>query len=386
MATFIYRVNDNTTITGVTIGQGFSGTLTIPSTVKYIASDAFSNLSSITSLDLTVATSLDWIGDRAFDRCTGLTTLNFTGATALTEIGVRAFSRCTGLTSVNFTGATTLMSINNYAFTGCTSLTTLNFTGATALTDIGGNAFKDCTSLPNSLYIPSSVTNISGAFDARITIIRTANSNTCFVAGTPVNTDQGLIPIEQLDHTVNTIDGQPIVAITKITSTDTYLISIPKDHLGPNMPSQEITISQLHKVLYNGVMTRAKELPRVSKVNYDGQPLYNVLLDAYGTMTVNNLTVETLHPTNNVAVLYKHITTNNLNGLERNKLIQAFNTRLALGDDLRKAFFENIVLVIMLDVLLEPKCNVKVTPYSLLKAFVPQYWPIKVVEQPLAIC
>jgi hypothetical protein len=213
-----------------------------------------------------------------------------------------------------------------------------------------------------------------------------ANSNICFVAGTPVKTDQGLIPIEQLDHTVNTIDGQHIVAITKITSTDSYLIRIPKDHLGENAPDTETIISQLHKVLYNGVMTRAKQIPGVSKVDYDGQPLYNVLLDTYGTMIVNNLTVETLHPQANVAVLYKHITTNNLSDVERDKMIKVFNKRLALGDDLRKAFFENIVLIIMLDILLEPKCDVEVTQYSLLKAFVPQCCPVKLVEQPLALC
>jgi hypothetical protein len=232
---------------------------------------------------------------------------------------------------------------------------------------------------------PSINTNRTLTFNLEVTS-GGANSNICFVAGTPVKTDQGLIPIEQLDHTVNTIDGQHIVAITKITSTDSYLIRIPKDHLGENAPDTETIISQLHKVLYNGVMTRAKHLPGVSKVDYDGQPLYNVLLDTYGTMIVNNLTVETLHPQANVAVLYKHITTNNLSDVERDKMIKVFNKRLALGDDLRKAFFENIVLIIMLDILLEPKCDVEVTQYSLLKAFVPQCCLVKLVEQPLALC
>lgn len=250
-----------------------------------------------------------------------------------------------------------------------------NATGITANGNTGAGNLRASFS---SVYVDISIT--SSGFSSG-----GANSNTCFVAGTPVNTDQGIIPIEQLDHVVNTMDGRSIVAISKITSTDSYLIHIPKDLLGPNMPSQEITISQLHKVLYNGVMTRAKEIYGVSKVAYDGQPLYNVLLETYGTMTVNNLTVETLHPQTNVAILYKHITTNNLCDLERHKLIQVFNKRLALGDDLRKAFFENIVLVIMLDVLLEPKCNVEVTPYSVMKAFVPQCCHVKLVEQSLGI-
>lgn len=203
-------------------------------------------------------------------------------------------------------------------------------------------------------------------------VVQAVTSNTCFAAGTPVNTDQGTVPIEELDHQFHTINNQPIVAVTKITSTDSYLIHIPKDLLGPNIPSQDTTISQLHKVLYNGVMTRAKELPGITKLAYNGQPLYNVLLDSYNKMTVNNLTVETLHPQANVAVLYKHITTNNLTDVERIKLINAFNTRIELTDGLRKAFFENIVLIIMLDILSKPEPSVKVTPYSVLRAFVPQ--------------
>ena len=197
-------------------------------------------------------------------------------------------------------------------------------------------------------------------------------SNTCFVAGTPVNTDQGLIPIDQLDHHINTISGQSIVAISKITSTDSHLIFLKAHCLGPNQPSQDTTVSKLHKIMYNGTMFPAQNLPNVEQIPYDGQPLYNVLLENYSTMTVNNLTVETLHPRSNVAVLYKYITTNNIDAAEKNKLIGLLNTKLDKTNNLRKAFFSNIVTVIMLNLLTEPKEeHVKVTPYSLIQAFLP---------------
>jgi ornithine carbamoyltransferase len=43
---------------------------------------------------------------------------------------------------------------------------------------------------------------------------------------------------------------------------------------------------------------------KVTKVNYTGEVLYNVLLANYGRVVVNNLLCETLHPDNQVAQLY----------------------------------------------------------------------------------
>ena len=36
---------------------------------------------------------------------------------------------------------------------------------------------------------------------------------------------------------------------------------------------------------------------KIYKINYDNQPMYNILLEQYDTMIVNNLIVETLYPT-----------------------------------------------------------------------------------------
>jgi ornithine carbamoyltransferase len=43
---------------------------------------------------------------------------------------------------------------------------------------------------------------------------------------------------------------------------------------------------------------------KVKKVKYSGEILYNVLLAEYGTINVNNLMCETLHPDNIIAKLY----------------------------------------------------------------------------------
>jgi hypothetical protein len=177
------------------------------------------------------------------------------------------------------------------------------------------------------------------------------NSMVCFVAGTPVNTDQGLVPIEQIDYRFHTINNEPIVAITQTRSTENQLIYIPKNALGPEQPSQDTISSLSHKVLYNRVMTRAVNLPGVKMIPYEGQILYNVLMNNYSKMTVNNLTVETLDPRNDVAIIYKHIVTNNLSELEKDNLIQIYNERMDLQNQIKKEYVSSIVYTIMLKIL-----------------------------------
>jgi hypothetical protein len=133
-------------------------------------------------------------------------------------------------------------------------------------------------------------------------------SNICFIAGTPVTTDQGNIPIEKIDSAIHTIRNKKIVAITKTVTQDKYLVCFEKDALGKNIPSQRTTISKNHNLFYNGKMRMAKEFLKdfsnVVKVKYTGSVLYNVLLEEHDKMMVNNLICETLHPENGVAKVY----------------------------------------------------------------------------------
>ena len=66
-------------------------------------------------------------------------------------------------------------------------------------------------------------------------------------------------------------------------------------------------MSQEHKVYYQGKMRKAKTFlgnEKVLKVEYTGEILYNVLMEEYSQMRVNNLICETLHPNNIIAKLY----------------------------------------------------------------------------------
>ena len=74
-------------------------------------------------------------------------------------------------------------------------------------------------------------------------------------------------------------------------------------------------------------MIQSKEfvnvLDKVTLVPYNGEVLYNVLLNEHEKMQVNNLIVETLHPRHKVALLYCVL--NETNVSHHHKLITIFN-------------------------------------------------------------
>ena len=136
-------------------------------------------------------------------------------------------------------------------------------------------------------------------------------SDICFVAGTPITTNQGLISIENLNPNIHTIRNKKIIAITQSINCDKYLVCFEKDSLGKNIPSQKTTMSKNHCILHKGKMKQAKEFvykyDNIKKIKYSGEILYNVLLEEHEKMVVNNIICETLHPNNWVAKIYKDL-------------------------------------------------------------------------------
>jgi hypothetical protein len=124
----------------------------------------------------------------------------------------------------------------------------------------------------------------------------------CFLEGTPINTDQGIVAINKIIADFHTIDNKRIVAVTQTRDSNTFLVCFKKDSLGENVPSQDTITSRFHRVEYNGEMIKACDLmesvKNVVKVDYTGQLLYNILMEKHDKMIVNNLVCETLHPDN----------------------------------------------------------------------------------------
>jgi hypothetical protein len=133
-------------------------------------------------------------------------------------------------------------------------------------------------------------------------------SNTCFPANTPIVTDQGIIKISKIDPKKHTINKKKIIDITKTKTMNTFLICFEKNALGVNVPNKKTVMTKQHKILYKGILREAQwfvdKSNRVYKIPYKGEILYNVLLDSYSIISVNNLLCETLHPNNIIAKLY----------------------------------------------------------------------------------
>jgi hypothetical protein len=152
-------------------------------------------------------------------------------------------------------------------------------------------------------------------------------SNICFLSGTPVVTNQGIVAIDKLNPLVHTIRNKKIVAVTKTVTQDKSLICFEKDALGTNFPSERTVITKNHLIMHKGKMVQAKSLlglsDKIHKVAYNGEVLYNVLMEEHNRMIVNNLICETLHPENSIAKLYMVMM--NMNEQDKQSLIKYVN-------------------------------------------------------------
>jgi len=152
-------------------------------------------------------------------------------------------------------------------------------------------------------------------------------SNICFPAGTLIATNQGNVPIEKINPEIHTIRNKPIVGITRTVTQDKYAVCFEKDSLGCNIPSQKTVMTKTHCIWYNGKMRKAGGFignDNITKLTYNGEILYNVLMEEHDKMIVNNIICETLHPENDIAKLYKLC--KNLNSEERQQLVHNYNT------------------------------------------------------------
>jgi hypothetical protein len=135
-------------------GSGISS-ISIPSSVRVIESNAFKNCTSLSSISL--PSGLEELGSGAFYNCTGLSSVSI--PSGLDTLNSEVFRGCSGLNSVSI--PSNIESIGENAFYGCSSLTSVSISGASS---IGGKAFYGCVAL-NSITLSKSVLQIgSGAF------------------------------------------------------------------------------------------------------------------------------------------------------------------------------------------------------------------------------
>ena len=167
---------------------------TIPATITSIGDYAFSECTSLKSID--IPNSVTTIGDYAFFICTALSSINIPNS--VTNIGSLAFWACSSLMSLDIPSSVT--AIEGYAFAFCTSLTNAvipnsvicNYETLNDNDPYGSYGwFRGCSSL-TSVTIGQSIEVLSMAFwecpnITRVTclnenppIMRVSNNNHCF--------------------------------------------------------------------------------------------------------------------------------------------------------------------------------------------------------------
>ena len=132
----------------------------------------------------------------------------------------------------------------------------------------------------------------------------------CFIRDTPVKTDQGEVKIQEINTDIHTINSKKILAITKTKLDGDLLVRVEKNAFAEDCPNHSVVMSGNHKILYNNELIMAKDLAlnmpgKLNYMKYMGDTLYNVLMENHETMMVNNMVVETLHPENKIALLYR---------------------------------------------------------------------------------
>jgi hypothetical protein len=169
-------------------------------------------------------------------------------------------------------------------------------------------------------------------------------SDICFPGDTPIETDQGIMYIKDVDATKHTIGNEKIVAITQTISLDEYLVCFEKDALGENCPDKQTLISKNHKIEYKGRMIKAYKFmasfKNVYPVKYNGETLYNVLMENYGTVQINQLSCETLHPSNITAQMYILQKFDNLE--ELNAIVRKTHKKHDLNKKMKKLVLDSM--------------------------------------------
>ena len=195
----------------------------------------------------------------------------------------------------------------------------LTITGV-VLDDVEGIAFDNNGNLYAANNDDHNIIKIALGVSSEILVISSSSSSStqiiCFPANTPVTTDQGIVPIQELENGSYTINGNKVLGVVSSKSQSSIdMVLFKKNALGNNIPSQDTLMTRNHKVYYNNIPKEAISFtttafkvnksqlkclpsnPKPKVIQYT-EEVYNVMLDAGHKMKVNNMIVETLDPSN----------------------------------------------------------------------------------------
>lgn len=158
----------------------------------------------------------------------------------------------------------------------------------------------------------------------------------CFPRNTPILTDQGIVYIQNIRPGFHTIKRKEIIGISKSISNRQTLVCIEKHAFSYGLPSRTTYITHDHKLRngVNGRFIKAKHLlnsnRKIYETPYNGEILYNVIMNKHEQMNVNNMKCETLHPRNVIACVYSKYS--NYTRSAQNEIITRINRAIRRKD------------------------------------------------------
>jgi hypothetical protein len=132
--------------------------------------------------------------------------------------------------------------------------------------------------------------------------------NTGLPEKTRIVTDQGIIPIQNINIECHTIDNKKIIALIHTPLHNKFLVCFQKHSLSRNYPNGNTLMTGENRIEFRGMFIKSCKFvglfPNVTYVLYNGEVIYNIIISEHSKIIVNNLVCETIHPNNPIAKLY----------------------------------------------------------------------------------
>ena len=185
------------------IGTVTDEDIVIPSTynglpVMEIGNSAFSEYQFIRSVTFPI--TLELIGPGAFSNCSSLASIEI--PEGVTEIYQNAFSGCTRLETVTL--STSLKRIEVNVFSGCSSLTSIKI--PEGVTEIHQNAFSGCTKL-ETVILPETLESIGISAFAECEKLYEQDSGLAYAGNWLVGAKENIISVNVREGTQHIADG-----------------------------------------------------------------------------------------------------------------------------------------------------------------------------------
>ena len=347
-------------------GCGSLKSINIPPGVTSIRDSTFFNCYALTSI--TIPPSVTSIGASAFKNCSALENIYFYGniptlgtdcflgtastntayymnsatdTTTLTPlfsnvVQLKYISENGGIALNNITATTATIKWNQVqniikgSFTGTLKYTiTLNSSSTLFRADnIESFTFTNLQPTTSYQYTVSYEINpfleiVSDSFNTNGMI-----STICFIGSTLIHCDQGYMKIKDINTKKHTIQGNKILAITKTSFAGKSLIKIEKDALGMNVPNRDTIMTEQHCIAYKNRLIESHKMlgEKITRVAYQGEIMYNILMESHKIILAHNMPVETLHPDNLIAKIYRDFNYGDLTPLRKLVIIKKVNT------------------------------------------------------------